>query len=169
MSSQKEDKPIIDLSSDDAKKQTFRKLLCGTIVAFFGSVAVSIFGQLPEAIQMAVDLENETVPPWKATIEFVATLVLLGVTMWSFYQLWKFQSAGLFTLALATFAPYFLVQTTASTYTPLADYLTSVQSALSGMVLCMGWAFPGILTAPAGTDANADTRTSGNAQGAQAQ
>ena len=169
MSTQEEDKPIIDLSSDDAKKQTFRKLLCGTIVAFVGTVAVSIFGQLPEAIQMAVDLENEAIPPWKATIEFVAALVLLGVALWSFYQLWKFQSVGLFTLAVATFAPYFLVQTTASTYTPLTDYLTSVQDALAGMILCMGWAFPSILTAPAGSEAGDKPPHSGQPQGAQAQ
>lgn len=169
MSTQEEDKPIIDLSSDGAKRQTFRKLLVITIVAFVGTVALSIFGQLPEAIQMAVDLENEAVPPWKATIEFVAALVLLGVVLWSFYQLWKFQSAGLFTLAVATFAPYFLVQTTASTYTPLADYLSSVQNVLAGMVLFMGWSFPGILAAPTGTDASVDTHKSGQAQGAQAQ
>jgi hypothetical protein len=169
MSTQEEDKPIIDLSSNDARKQTFRKLLCGTIVAFVGTVALSIFGQLPEAIQMAVDLENEAVPPWKATIEFGAALVLLGVVLWSFYQLWKFQSAGLFTLAVATFAPYFLVQTTASTYTPLADYLSSVQNVLAGMVLFMGWSCPGILTAPTGTDASVNTHKSGQAQGAQAQ
>jgi hypothetical protein len=161
MSTQEEDKPIIDLSSNDARKQTFRKLLCGTIVAFVGTVALSIFGQLPEAIQMAVDLENEAVPPWKATIEFGAALVLLGVVLWSFYQLWKFQSAGLFTLAVATFAPYFLVQTT--------DYLSSVQNVLAGMVLFMGWSCPGILTAPTGTDASVNTHKSGQAQGAQAQ
>ncbi len=169
MSTQEEDKPIIDLSSDDARKQTFRKLLVAMIVAFAGSFGVSIFGQLPEAIQMAVDLENETVPPWKATIEFVAVLLLLGVTLWAYYQLWKFRSAGLFTLAVATFAPYFLVQTTASTYTPLADYLTSVQGVLAGMVLFMGWSFPGILNVTAGTDASIHTPNSGQPQGAQAQ
>lgn len=169
MSTQEDNAPIIDLSSDDARKQTFRKLLIAMIVSFAGTFALTIFGKLPEAIQMAVDLENESVPAWNATIEFVVALVLICVVLWSFYQLWKFQPAGLFTLAVATFAPYFLVQTTASTYTPLADYLTSVQSALAGMILCMGWAFPGILTTPAGSETGKTPPHSGQPQGAQAQ
>ncbi len=169
MSTQEDNTPIIDVSSDDARKQTFRKLLMVMIVAFAGTFALTIFGKLPETIQMAVDLEYESIPPWKATIDFVAALVLLGVLLWSFYQLWKFQSAGLFTLAVATFAPYFLVQATASTYTPLTDYLTSVQSALAGMVLCMGWAFPSILTAPAGSEAGDKPPHPGQPQGVQAQ
>jgi hypothetical protein len=169
MSTQEKDKPIIDLSCDGARKQTFRKLLIGLIVAFVGSLSLGLFSSLPETIQMAVDLENESVPPWKVYTEVLCTVVLLGLLVWAIYELWNFRSAGLSKLAVVTFAPLFLVQTTPAPSTPFGDYLYGIESVLGGMILLMGWAFPSILTASAGSGAGETPPQPCQPQGAQAQ
>lgn len=152
MNTKVENSQVVDLSKRDARKQAFRKLLLAMTAAVVGCFALGVFafGQNPETIQMALDLEYESVPPWKANIEMIVAVVLLGVLAWAVYQLWNFRSSGLPALAVATFAPFFLVQTTASVSTPFVSYLLTVQNVLTGMVLCMGWASPGIFDATGG-------------------
>lgn len=149
MSNQEDSTPIFDFSSTETQKQTFRKLLIAMIVTLVGLFALGVFTGLPETLQMAVDLETESVSPWKVTVEALTGLALLALLFWAIYELWNFRSAGLFKLAVAVFAPFFLVQATPSASTPLADYLDGICSVLTGMLLFMGWSFPGILTAPA--------------------
>jgi len=169
MSTQEDNTPIIDVSSDGARKQTFRKLLIGLSVAFVGSLSLGLFSSLPETIQMAVDLENESVPPWKVYTEVLCVVVLIGLLVWAIYELWNFRSAGLSKLAVVTFAPFFLVETTPSVSSPLTDYLDGIGSVFAGMVLLMGWAFPGILTATGGSEAGKKPPHPGQPQGAHAQ
>ena len=169
MSTQEEDKPIIDVSSDGARKRTFRKLLIGLILVCVGSLSLGLFSSLPETIQMAVDLENESVPPWKVYTEVLCVVVLVALLAWAIYELWNFRSAGLSKLAVVTFAPLFLVQTTPAPSTPFGDYLYGIESVLEGMILLMGWAFPSILTASAGSAAGKKTPHPGQPQGAQSQ
>jgi hypothetical protein len=169
MSTEKENTPIIDVSSDDAKKQTFRRLLIGLIFALVGSVALGLFSQLPETIQMAVDLENESVPSWKVYAEGLCSVVLIGLLVWALYELWHFRSAGLVKLAAVTFAPLFLVQTTPAPSTPFGDYLSGIEGIFEGMILFMGWAFPSILTAPVGGGEGGQSNRSGQPEGVHAQ
>lgn len=169
MSTQEDNTPLIDFSSDDARKKTFRKLLIGVIASFVGFLVLGMFSVLPETIQMAIDLEKESVPPWKVYTEGLCALALLGLLVWAIYELWKFRSAGLPKLAVVTFAPFFLVETTPSVNSPLPDYLDGIGSVFAGMVLLMGWAFPGILTASAGSAAGEKPQHAGQPQGAQAQ
>jgi hypothetical protein len=128
-----------------------------------------VFSPLPETIQMAVNLETESVPPWKVYTEGLCVVVLIGLLVWAIYELWNYRSAGLSKLAVFTFAPLFLVQTTPAPSTPFGDYLYGIESVLQGMILLMGWAFPSILTAPAGSEPTAKPPHSGQPQGAQAQ
>lgn len=169
MSTQEDTTPLIDLSSDEARKKTFRKLLIGVIAGFVGFLVLGMFSRLPETIQMAVDLENDSVPPWKVYTEGLCAVALLGLLVWAIYELWNFRSAGLSKLAVVAFAPLFLVQTTPSVNSPLPDYLDGIGSVFTGMLLLMGWAFPSILTAPAGSAAGEKPPHSGQPQGAQVQ
>lgn len=168
MSTQEDNTPIIDVSGDGARKQTFRKLLIGLIVASVGSLLSGVFSPLPETIQMAVDLETESVPSWKVYTEVLCLVVLVGVLVWAIYELWNFRSAGLSKLAVVAFAPLFLVQATPAPSTPFGDYMYGIESLLQGMLLLMGWAFPSILTASAGSAADEQTPHPGQPQGAQA-
>jgi len=169
MSTPEDNTPIIDVSSDDARKQTFRKLLIGLIVAFVGSLSLGLFSSLPETIQMAVDLENESVPAWKVYTEILCAVAVLALLVWAIYELWNFRSAGLSKLAVVAFAPLFLVQATPAPSTPFGDYMYGIESLLQGMISLMGWAFPSILTAPAGSAVGEKTPHPGQPQGAQAQ
>lgn len=152
MNTKVENSQVVDLSKRDARKQAFRKLLLAMTAAVVGCFALGVFafGQNPETIQMALDLEYESVPRWKAYIELFVFVVLLCVLVWAIYQLWNFRSSGLSALAVVTFAPLFLVQTTVDVSTPFASYIGTIESVLAGMVLCMGWASPGIFDATGG-------------------
>jgi hypothetical protein len=142
-----QDSPFIDLSNEAGKRKTFRRLLLGLIATFSGSVLAGIFGTIPESIEIGLALEDEMIAPWKSTLAFILMLILLGVLVWSVYELWNFRESGLLKLLLVAFAPYFLIATTPSVVTPLSDYLTCVSNVLMGMVLLMGWSTPDIFQA----------------------
>ena len=142
-----QDEPLIDLSTDAGKRKTFRRLLLALIATFGGSLAASAVGKLPEGIEIALALEDEMIPPWKSTFAFLIALTLLGVLVWSLYELWNFRESGLPKLLLVAFAPYFLIATTPSVVTPLSDNLTCVSYVLMGLVLLMGWSTPDIFQA----------------------
>lgn len=149
MSDTAEESPIIDLSTNDAKKRTFRKLLIALIASVLGAITLGIVYPLPEGLQIAMDLESEMVAPWKTTLALIGALALLGTQAWAIFELWHFKASGLAKLAMATFAPFFLLETGPSVSNPLGFYVESLSSILTGMVLLMGWALPSIFQSEA--------------------